>query len=877
MTPRHGRLRRGAPRRRDRPAGSLRCSWSGSSRVVAPVRAHGRSAGRARPDAGAPRAPPAARNRPDSRTPRRDRRPRRPSARDERRGRLHLRGAAGDHGSRPSLRSASRRCWASPPPRSPRGLGAAAGTSRGSPGGSRSRSRRRSPRSGYGSAIGVVPEAQRDYPNGPLAASVIGFTGTDDAGLAGLELRYDALLRGASGVGTANRDAIGRELMQTLQILTPPRDGDTLVLTLDEVIQHIAERELGHAVAQAHALGGVAIVMDPAHRRDPRARDDAVLRSQRVPEGAAGAVEQRGGLGAVRAGVDVQADPRGRGDRERHVHARRSGGGSRPDPHQRRDDSRRGDDRALRVAEPRGHHQVLEQRRRGAGRDPRREGHVRGLHSPVRVRTSDRDRPAGRGVGIIRPISQWFGPTLQNIGFGQGISVTPIQLLVAASSLTTGGMEVRPHLLAEIRDAAGRPVDAPAATPPHRVVPAGRRRPGARDDARGRLGRRDRREGADPRVHRGRQDRDRAEAEPERRIRVGRLHRVVRRRRAGDRPASWRSWWSSTTRRGSYYGGDVAAPVFREIGRQALWYLQIRADGPRGRVRPRARAAVAGGAARPRADVPARYRARPRTCYSGTRAAGSVCCLARCPGRRSAHAGSGPAGGVSRRPGTGEPALVGAPDRDVTGLAYHSAHVRPGDLFAAIRGYAQDGHRYAADAVRRGAAALLVDHALPLAAVQIVVADTRRALAPIAAAFYGDPSAYLWVCGVTGTNGKTTTTHLIEGILARAGGRPGLIGTLGVRLDGVRGRVRVDDVDDAGVARRPASARRDARRGRARRRHGGDLARARAAPRRRVPVRRGRLHQPDAGPPGLPRRSRAVPRGEGAPLRDGRRRTGWPS
>ncbi len=135
--------------------------------------------------------------------------------------------------------------------------------------------------------------------------------------------------------------------------------------------------------------------------------------------------------------------------------------------------------------------------------------------------------------------------------------------------------------------------------------------------------------------------------------------------------------------------------------------------------------------------------------------------------------------------GVGAPSLVGAPDRDVTGLTYHSAHVRPGDLFAAIRGYAQDGHRYAADAVRRGAAALLVDHALPeLAAAQIVVADTRRALAPIAAAFYGDPSASLWVCGVTGTNGKTTTTHLLEGILARAGGRPGLIGTLGVRLDG---------------------------------------------------------------------------------------------
>jgi len=131
------------------------------------------------------------------------------------------------------------------------------------------------------------------------------------------------------------------------------------------------------------------------------------------------------------------------------------------------------------------------------------------------------------------------------------------------------------------------------------------------------------------------------------------------------------------------------------------------------------------------------------------------------------------------------PALVGPPDREVTGLATHSTHVRPGDLFAAIRGFSQDGHGYAADAVRRGAVALLVERALPaVPATQVVVPDSRRALAHIAAAFYGDPSAHLWLCGVTGTNGKTTTTYLIETILAHAGRRPGLIGTLGVRISG---------------------------------------------------------------------------------------------
>lgn len=131
------------------------------------------------------------------------------------------------------------------------------------------------------------------------------------------------------------------------------------------------------------------------------------------------------------------------------------------------------------------------------------------------------------------------------------------------------------------------------------------------------------------------------------------------------------------------------------------------------------------------------------------------------------------------------PILLGSGDREVTGLAYHSQQVQPGDLFAALRGSSQDGHRYAADAVRRGAVALLVDHPLPdVEAAQIVTPDTRRALAHLAAAFYGAPSRDLWVCGVTGTNGKTTTTYLIDAILRRAGWRTAVIGTLGVRALG---------------------------------------------------------------------------------------------
>lgn len=140
-------------------------------------------------------------------------------------------------------------------------------------------------------------------------------------------------------------------------------------------------------------------------------------------------------------------------------------------------------------------------------------------------------------------------------------------------------------------------------------------------------------------------------------------------------------------------------------------------------------------------------------------------------------------GGASR---SGEAATVlGSPDRDITGIAYHSQEVRPGDLFAALRGRAQDGHRFAAEASRRGAAAVLVDHALSEISIpQVVVPDTRRGLAVLADAFYGHPSRHLWVCGVTGTKGKTTTAFLIDAILREAGQRTAVIGTLGVTAGG---------------------------------------------------------------------------------------------
>lgn len=132
------------------------------------------------------------------------------------------------------------------------------------------------------------------------------------------------------------------------------------------------------------------------------------------------------------------------------------------------------------------------------------------------------------------------------------------------------------------------------------------------------------------------------------------------------------------------------------------------------------------------------------------------------------------------------PSVVGDAGRVIRGLAYDSRVVQPGFLFAALRGRRHDGHAFIGEAAARGAAAVLVDRDVPAPpGVTVVrVADSRRALAQISAAFAGHPSRRLRVIGVTGTNGKGATTYLIESVLRAAGHRCGIIGTMGIVVDG---------------------------------------------------------------------------------------------
>ncbi|MBW2493920.1 MAG: UDP-N-acetylmuramoyl-L-alanyl-D-glutamate--2,6-diaminopimelate ligase [Deltaproteobacteria bacterium] len=127
---------------------------------------------------------------------------------------------------------------------------------------------------------------------------------------------------------------------------------------------------------------------------------------------------------------------------------------------------------------------------------------------------------------------------------------------------------------------------------------------------------------------------------------------------------------------------------------------------------------------------------------------------------------------------------------EIRGISYDSRRVEAGDLFFALRGAASDGHDFLAAAFERGAAAAIVETApadLDAADRPIVaVRDSRRALAPISAQFFGHPASELTLIGITGTNGKTSTTYLVESILERSGHASGVIGTLDIRYAGAK-------------------------------------------------------------------------------------------
>jgi UDP-N-acetylmuramoyl-L-alanyl-D-glutamate--2,6-diaminopimelate ligase len=130
--------------------------------------------------------------------------------------------------------------------------------------------------------------------------------------------------------------------------------------------------------------------------------------------------------------------------------------------------------------------------------------------------------------------------------------------------------------------------------------------------------------------------------------------------------------------------------------------------------------------------------------------------------------------------------VLGRAPVEIAELAYDARAAGAGSLFFCVPGARVDGHEFAADAIANGAVALVVERPLELDVPQLVVPSTRAAMAVAADEFFGRPTEELQVAGVTGTNGKTTTAFLLYAILAAAGRRPGLLGTIESRVGGER-------------------------------------------------------------------------------------------
>ncbi len=155
--------------------------------------------------------------------------------------------------------------------------------------------------------------------------------------------------------------------------------------------------------------------------------------------------------------------------------------------------------------------------------------------------------------------------------------------------------------------------------------------------------------------------------------------------------------------------------------------------------------------------------------------------------------------------------LQGDLSREVEGLSYDSRKVRPGQVFVAVRGHTRDGHAFLQDAVDRGAAALVAERfpRVEGRAARIRVPDAREALSFLAGRFYNEPFRALPVIGITGTNGKTSTSYLLEAMLEASGARPGVIGTINYRYGDVRRPAPVttpESLDLMGMLREMADA-----------------------------------------------------------------------
>jgi cell division protein FtsI (penicillin-binding protein 3) len=315
--------------------------------------------------------------------------------------------------------------------------------------------------------VGIVTESQRVYPKAGLAGHVIGFVGTDEVGLEGIEHAYESTLTGEVIQVSLDRDARGRSISLRSDALRELPQGKDLMLTLDERVQFVAERELRAQVARTGARGGVALVMDPHSGEILALANETLFDPNSFREVAATVWRERGTTDTIEPGSTVKALIAAAALEERLV---------------KPDDMFYGEQGSLQVGgvSIRDHEkfgwltfrEVLERSSNvGAIKIGQRLGKERLYDYLGRFGLGTRagiDFP-GEAPGLLRPPQQWSEVSIASLSIGQELAVTPLQMASAFSALGNGGILVRPHLVKQIIK-GGKIVESIGPTPIRQVI-----------------------------------------------------------------------------------------------------------------------------------------------------------------------------------------------------------------------------------------------------------------------------------------------------------------------------------------------------------------------------------------------------------------------
>lgn len=314
--------------------------------------------------------------------------------------------------------------------------------------------------------IGVVMEGRRFYPKGPLLSHVLGFAGMDGDGLEGVEHRYETYLRGEKRMMVLQRDALGRTVFPKNLAERNPVPGHQLTLTIDEVVQYIAERELEDAVTRSRAKSGTIIVLDPekgavlAMAVSPRFDPNIVsnLSPDRWRNRAlTDAYEPGSTMKAMIAAAAIEEAAMKPTTLVFGEHGRMTVANT-----------------VIHDHEKLGWVSFAQVIQKSSNIGAAKAGMVLGEQRLYRYlqafgfgQRTEIDLP-GEGVGLVKSPSAWGRRSVASISMGQEIGVTPIQMVTAVAALANGGVLMRPYVVSEIRDAEGHLV--------RRVPPQVRRR-----------------------------------------------------------------------------------------------------------------------------------------------------------------------------------------------------------------------------------------------------------------------------------------------------------------------------------------------------------------------------------------------------------------